>query len=327
MLPLPTRPCPACGSAEVSGRRMLHDRVFQAVAGGFAYFRCAACSSLYIDPLPEAAEVAAFYPPAYWWDPSEDAARVHLRWAAVYRRWVIRDHLRFLPKIDSSPHRPARLLDAGCGSGSFLREAQKQGFAVAGLDISAQAVSALQRQGIDAAWGTLADNDLGERRFDVITLFHVLEHLADPQKELQALLGHLSPGGHLIAQVPNRSSLQARVFADRWYGLDPPRHLTQFSRMGLLRLLETAGLRTISTFCFSLRDNAPAMASSLMPGWDPKARMVRCRAQGKCPSRVREGLLMGAYFSLVFMATPLALLEASIGAGGTLTVQAVKQAG
>jgi SAM-dependent methyltransferase len=303
---------------------MLRDRVFRVVTGSFAYIECAACGTLYIDPLPKPEEITAFYPPAYWWEPAGNAEQIHLQWASAYRQWVVRDHLRFLPKPPAHRGSPTRLLDAGCGSGAFLCEARKQGYAVTGLDFSAQAVLMLKSKGIEAALGTLSENNLGAQVFDVITLFHVLEHLADPQQEIGALLEHLVPGGDLIVQVPDRSSMQARIFADRWYGLDPPRHLTQFTRAGVLRLLEAAGLKTGFNFCFSLRDNAPAMASSLFPGLDPKARMVRRLLKGRRPGLIPEGVLVGAYLSLVVLATPLALIEAAAGAGGTRIVQASK---
>ena len=203
-------------------------------------------------------------------------------------------------------------------------QALRAGFEVTGLDFSAAAVAELQTQGINGFVGTLSKNGLGERIFDVITLFHVLEHLADPLGELMALLGNLAPAGALIIQVPNRSSLQARAFSHNWYGLDPPRHLIQFTRRGVLLLLERAGLQIRQAFHFSLRDNAPAIVSSLFPAMDPKARAVRNRYSDRNADAVNEAMMFGLYFSLVALATPLALLEAAMRAGGTLTVQTCK---
>jgi SAM-dependent methyltransferase len=232
--------------------------------------------------------------------------------------------MRFLRGLPRQESHHGRLLDVGCGSGTFLCEARRVGYEVSGLDLSPEALSLLKARGIKAYTGSLSENSLGQQTFEVITLFHVLEHLADPLNDLLMILRHLAPGGDLIIQVPNRSSMQARVLSRRWYGLDPPRHLTQFSRSGLIRLIQRAGLGSGRIFSFSLRDNAPAIVSSLFPGLDPKARAVRNRRAGKHSNSLTEGGLFGLYFALVVLATPLALFESAIAAGGTLCLRASK---
>lgn len=292
--------------------------------GLFSYRECENCGTLFIDPLPSPETIRTFYPPGYWWEEAPREKSLSYRLASAYRRWVIRDHMRFLKGLPHLGGYHGRLLDVGCGSGTFLCEARRVGYEVSGLDLSPEALGLLKARGIKAYAGSLSENSLGQQTFEVITLFHVLEHLADPLNDLRLLLRHLAPGGDLVIQVPNRSSMQARVLSRRWYGLDPPRHLTQFSRGGLIRLIQRAGLRPGRIFSFSLRDNAPAIVSSLFPGLDPKARSVRNRRAANRSNSLTEGGLFGLYFALVVLATPLALLEAAFAAGGTLCLRASK---
>jgi SAM-dependent methyltransferase len=172
----------------------------------------------------------------------------------------------------------------------------------------------------------LSNNALGDRKFDILTLFHVLEHVEDPGRELRHGLQYLQPGGHVIVQVPNFGSLQAAWFRSRWYGLDPPRHLTQFSPAGLRVLLESADLSIVSVYYFSLRDNAPAFVSSLFPGLDPIARRVRQQKVMLTNSGIEESLSLLTYMLLVFFVTPLALMESLARKGATLVVHARKPA-
>jgi len=85
-------------------------------------------------------------------------------------------------------------------------------------------------------------------RFDVVTAFHVLEHVPDPVAMIQRMLGWLAPDGLLIVEVPNAGGLGARIFGKAWSGLELPRHLSHFSPETLTRAVEQAGGRV--TWCW-----------------------------------------------------------------------------
>jgi hypothetical protein len=149
-------------------------------------------------------------------------------------------------------------------------------------------------------------------------MFHVLEHLPDPREALAYAGGLLKPGGSLILQVPNAASFQARLFGPRWYGLDVPRHLINFTPQSLVLLLEQAGFSGKVVRRFSVRDNPASLASSLAIGLDPIGR----RGRGKRASAMVEGALEFSYFGLVLLALAPALIESLCGRGGTIWVHA-----
>lgn len=84
-------------------------------------------------------------------------------------------------------------------------------------------------------------------RFDLIILFHVLEHLENPRAALEQCAAHLTPTGRIVIAVPNHSSWQARAFGASWFHLDVPRHLLHFSPRALDRAFAAVGLRRVGT--------------------------------------------------------------------------------
>ena len=149
-------------------------------------------------------------------------------------------------------------------------------------------------------------------------MFHVLEHLIDPGMALAYARELLLPGGSLILQVPNAASYQARLFGARWYGLDVPRHLINFTPKSLALLLDRAGFKYQLVQRFSLRDNPAAMASSLAIGLDPIGRRVR----GKRAVAVVEGALEFTYLGLTLFALVPAWIESACGHSATIWVHA-----
>jgi 2-polyprenyl-3-methyl-5-hydroxy-6-metoxy-1,4-benzoquinol methylase len=140
---------------------------------------------------------------------------------------------RILQKL-AGGHVGKRLLDIGCGEGTFLLAAKATGWTVAGTEMN---LSAARAEGLEV------HSQLSDVRplapFDCITLWHSLEHMPDPGATLRDARGLLSPGGVLIVAVPDAGGLQARVFGSKWLHLDVPRHLYHFTRFSLESLLRS----------------------------------------------------------------------------------------
>ncbi len=316
--------CPVCEYPDTRPKYRLEDRFFSAAQGRFGLNYCASCRLLFQPETPELlASLESFYPSGYWWKEEGGLGR----WERRYREWVVRhDHVGWLKSVFQSPQ-GTRLLDIGCGGGGFVKMAREVGFDAFGLERSPEA-AALAEQAAPGHIFTGTEEALAERSevFDALTLFHVLEHVPEPFRYLKRLRKLLRPSGMIFVQVPNRESLQARLFGARWYGLDCPRHLYNFSMFSVLHLLGRAGYRILSVQHYSLRDNAAAFVSSLFPRLDPMSRRVRQRARGGGASRnglsVTAGQILGGavYFPLVLLAQPFALLEAKLGRGGTIKI-------
>lgn len=140
--------------------------------------------------------------------------------------------------------RGGQLFDVGCASGLFLSKALDAGWQVTGIEPS----EVLYREAVERLAGrgtvlplTLEEADLGDQKFDAITLWDVLEHVVDPMKIVKTCRELLKPGGCLFVNVPDLDSLQARVLGKRW-PLLLPEHMNYFNRGSLKLCAEKSGL-------------------------------------------------------------------------------------
>ena len=309
--------CPICDYPNAQSHYRMKDRFFAVSSEEFELYRCSSCGLLFQQEEEIRERLADLYPPGYWWQASGRLSSLE----AVYREWIVRhDQLGFVTSL-LSESRGERLLDIGCGNGTFVQLAHGAGLDAYGLEQSQEAVEVAEQQVPGRIFQGI-EQDLVERKeqFDIITLFHCLEHLTSPFLYLKNLQKLLRGPGKLVVQVPNVHSLQAKLFGSRWYGLDCPRHVYNYSTTSLIHLLERAGFRIHRVRHFSLRDNAAALVSSLFPILDPMSQRVKLlREKGKRHSlglSIREVL----YLPLFVLVQPLALLEAILGRGATVTV-------
>ena len=310
-------PCPVCRHPRCRFWRRLEDRFFQVTREAFSLYHCPGCGLRFQRASEVADRIPGFYPPGYWWDPEGDPRGVE----GLYREWVLRhDHLRFVLSV-APPGNGRRLLDIGCGSGTFLKLAQEAGFQVKGLEASPEAGEAAGK----ILPGRVVVGDERElirsgATFQLLTLFHVLEHLPRPLHYLRRIRRLLAGGGGLVIQVPNSHSIQAALLGSRWYGLDCPRHIHNFTARALVELLGRAGFRVRRVRHFSLRDNAAALVSSLFPALDPMSQKVRLLRETQQARTLGLSVKEAVYFGLLILAQPLAAMEAALGRGATVTV-------
>ncbi len=314
--------CPVCDSASITGKWVLRDRFFAVTTERFKTYLCGDCGALFLDQDHVRDRLAEFYPTHYWWAPAGAAGRLE----DFYRKWVLkRDHLSFVKRALGRYSNP-ECLEIGCGSGTFTGMALKEGINITGLEISTEAVAEACSQGITCIkTGTVEDAVARGESYDAVILFHVLEHLCDPREFMGKVARIVREGGSLILQVPNRSSWQARLLGRRWYGLDCPRHVCNYSSEALENLVASSGFRIERTETFSLRDNAPAFVSSLIPWLDPLGSRVKILGAGKTPGRYVSTLRGLLYFGLVLAAQPFAWLESLFGRGATIKLAAVRE--
>ncbi len=297
------------------------DRLYRTTSRRFQIVECRKCGLIRLHPPPAPTELRDYYPPDYWFVPAAGAAA---RLEQAYRRFVLRDHLRFVERALRASRAEGMVLDVGCGGGLFLQMLAARGGAkkVVGLDFSLDAAHvAWRRAGVPAVCATLSRAPLPRESCAAITMFHVLEHLYDPGSYLRAAHELLAPEGRLIVQVPNAACWQFLLFGERWNGIDVPRHLINFRTQDLDTLLDSCGFQALRHKHFSLRDNPAGMATSIAPDWDPMARRLR-RVQETPARRLWKDLM---YVSLTAASVPFTLLEAACRAGSTVMVEARKK--
>lgn len=267
-LPMLDAPCFLCGGSDAEPVWITPDRAF-ATPGLFTVVRCLECRFLYQRPRVRDEHLAACYPDRYprHQEPSPrnplkgSRARVRAtRWALATRLGY--EHLRD-PRAGALSRLRARLsfrrlrwqcppwigqgryLDVGCGSGASLGVASALGWQVAGIEMDAEAAGKARRFTDELHVGDVLTAPFGPGRFDVVTAYHVLEHVPDPVAVVRRMLEWLAPGGLLIIEVPNVGGLGAAIFGRAWSGLELPRHLSHFSPESLGRATDRAGGRVV----------------------------------------------------------------------------------
>jgi len=134
------------------------------------------------------------------------------------------------------------LLDIGCGTGDFLMEVKKQGWDTLGVEPNLKARSLAREKGLQV-YDALRLEQMPPNSFDVITLWHVLEHLPNLDAQINIIKNLLKPDGLLVIAVPNFNSFDARYYKAQWAAYDVPRHLWHFSKTAIRRLFQPHGLQ------------------------------------------------------------------------------------
>ncbi len=198
-------------------------------SGRFGSVRSLALHRYFGYPLPD--DVAASSP--RW-----------LRWVAERLLSPVQGRWKSIPPFTAG----GRLLDVGCGSGAYLERVRSLGWSVQGIEPDAGACSnARTALGLNVSCGTLDDIPLLEESYDVITLWHTLEHTRQPARTLRAAYSLLRPGGLIMLEAPNWGSVQRRVFGSHWFHLDLPRHRHHFhfTPLCLRHYLTTTGFSNV----------------------------------------------------------------------------------
>ncbi|KAA1247357.1 class I SAM-dependent methyltransferase [Aquimarina sp. RZ0] len=131
------------------------------------------------------------------------------------------------------------LLDIGAGTGDFLVQAKKERWQVVGVEPNEQAKVLAKGKGVTLKKDT---SNFETARFDVITLWHVLEHIPDLENQIVELKRLLKPGGHIVIAVPNYKSYDAKYYKSYWAAYDVPRHLWHFSKKSIKKLFDKEGI-------------------------------------------------------------------------------------
>jgi 2-polyprenyl-3-methyl-5-hydroxy-6-metoxy-1,4-benzoquinol methylase len=210
--------------------REVPDR-FQGRDGRFNYVACDDCELVQIEEVPD--QLGDYY----------GEYRIHKRDNPIYDlvRKLTLGRAYLQPRGDGG-----RMLDVGCGNGWYLEQMAKRGWNVVGFEQNAEHAAALSNQLGITVLSDAASLAREAGTFDLITMNFVFEHLATPRPMLELVARCLRPGGQLYVSIPNIDGREARLFKDRWLHLDPPRHISFFSKALIRRVFEELELVDVS---------------------------------------------------------------------------------
>jgi len=245
-------PCNLCSSTESAFLFDARDRL-HGIGDIFTYVRCKECGLVYMNPQVVPEDIEKLYPADYaphTTTGKRTGSGIRSLQNKIMKTPVIGrllkgvTNVKIADTIYRSLNQRSRILDVGCGAGSFLNSLRTdKGCEVYGVDISEAAVGEAKSSfGLDIFKGTITEAPFPAAHFDIITAWWYLEHISDPQTTIAKISSLLKQNGHCIIGVPNYESFNAKHFKDKWYHLDCPRHLCIWTPRAITRLLENHGL-------------------------------------------------------------------------------------
>jgi SAM-dependent methyltransferase len=238
---------------------------------------CGSCGLMFQWPLPDTTALLAAY----------GAVEDPLYLTEKDNRYLtFRKAVRLL-----GPAGGRRLLDVGAYCGYFVDVARQAGFAAEGIELSRWAVGHAERLGLPVQNESIEERARSGARYDVVTMWDVVEHLPDPRRELEACSKLLRPGGVIHVSTLDARSLVARILGKRWPWL-MDMHLVYFDRATLPALLKETGFRVLGRRTYTHTVSAEylvAKAAASFPGFAPLAGLVRRLVPARLPVPVNLG--------------------------------------
>jgi SAM-dependent methyltransferase len=234
--------CDVCGSTAFHEIAAGYDYELLTCTNRWHYVKCDDCGMVWLNPRPAVDALATIYPPTYYAYNYDQLSPIARKGKEALDALKLRSILAV-----GGGATPTKYLDVGCGDGRYLEIMATKGVPrsdLYGLELDERIVGELQAKGFNAHCERVeSSTSIPEGAFDLITMFHVIEHVASPREVVQRLFEYLKPGGVLAMETPNIDSLDARLFAKgTWGGFHIPRHWYLFDPSTFRRLATDAGL-------------------------------------------------------------------------------------
>lgn len=268
--------------------------------------RCASCGAATTDPWPDETTLDGAY--AGWYRPGAG------RFSGVGDALLHRTRARLARRIHALAP-PGPILDVGAGEGALLDGLAELGRDALGLERESARADVLVRE-----------LEQLEGEFAGVVMWHSLEHLPRPGEALEHAASLLAPRGVLVLALPNSDSLQARVFGDRWFALDLPRHLVHVGADTVVVRLRELGLEVERVSHVRggqvLFGWLHGLVGAVLGGTSLYDAIRRPEARAQPLSAARRAAALGVAVVLLPAAGACSLLEVALRRGGTVCVEA-----
>ncbi len=211
--------CPVCKHTQFANHLICDDH---SVSGeSFALVKCVKCSLILTNPRPASENIAKYYKSDQYISHTDKAnSLINIAYKLI-RSYTLRQKLKLVNKYSEAK----TLLDYGCGTGHFLNVCRNNNWQAFGYEPDADARKIAEQKNPTSILNSLSKTDA---TFDVITAWHVIEHVHDLSSTIKTLRNKLKNNGYLIMAVPNHKSFDAAHYKEFWAAYDVPRHLYHF---------------------------------------------------------------------------------------------------
>jgi len=233
--------CPACDSLSI---KFVFDTRDYSVSGkSFSIWECANCTLRFTQDVPDSSSIGQYYKSENYISHTNTSEGFINQLYQIVRKRTLRKKRLLITKVTG--RKSGTLLDVGSGTGAFVNEMKQNGWEVTGLEPDEDARKVAKESFHCELKSTHELFSLSENTFDVITLWHVLEHVHDLHNYLHQFKKLLKHDGRLVIAVPNYTSFDASVYDEYWAAYDVPRHLYHFSPLSMKLLIDKDGMRII----------------------------------------------------------------------------------
>ncbi len=271
-----------------------------------------------VNPQPPADILNSFYDTEYY---GKQAVKF-IPLIQYLRRLSIKKKVRDI--MSRQKREFGKALDIGCADGSFLFNIKQRQWDTAGLEISPTFQKNSHLEELNIIIGDLADQHIPDQTVDVVTLWHVFEHLDDPNRYLREIKRMLAPGGLVVLTVPNSDSWQAKLFGQDWFHLDVPRHLYHYTPSTIAKIIAPHGFQIEGIEHFSLEYNPYGYLQSFFNRVlrdDNRFYDALKNIRSIRPTTFWRNIICALLTPiLVIPAIIMAWIEAQMGHGGTIRV-------
>ena len=229
--------CPLCKSKEIEKRFACKDMF--ATGEEFNIFECHECGLVFTQGVPDEKEIGRYYESPSYISHSNTSKGVMNKAYHWVRSIMLRRKVALIGKLTLL--KSGRLLDYGAGTGYFARSMAKAGWDVTAIEKSSQARELSQAEFGFEIFPEEHLADIGEKELDVVTMWHVMEHIQDPDRMWKEIHRILDDTGIAVIALPNCKSYDAQEYKEHWAAYDVPRHLWHFTPSTIMRWGEKHG--------------------------------------------------------------------------------------
>ena len=228
--------CPICNSKQIGNYQLIKD--FSVSQELFNISMCMDCLFKFTNPRPDKANIGKYYESEDYISHSNKAVNPIQVIYKIVRKYALKNKLNLINKFSEK----GTLLDYGCGTGHFLQTCQKDGWKITGIEPDTKA-NALAVHKTNSTILTDISQIKPNQHFNIITLWHVLEHVHDLNGIMNTLQSILNKSGIILIAVPNIQSFDAEIYKEHWAAWDVPRHLYHFTSKDIKTLAKKHKLK------------------------------------------------------------------------------------